>query len=193
LNNRSSLYQFLPKQVAFSTGEYNFSIAQRYLLKKQLRNSYRYVLLNSVITYLGQSSFIRIDCCNRNPKPAVYDSLRNKYESNPMSESNSPYSNRSVSVGRDVTGSVIQTGDGNTASVTFQQAALPQPESVDMTAVLTALENILSQIESPDRRKIENAVDDAKEELKKPDPNKDEVGTGTRSRPWLCAEGEWLC
>ncbi|MBD2058121.1 hypothetical protein H6F88_19240 [Oculatella sp. FACHB-28] len=93
-----------------------------------------------------------------------------------MNESNSPYSNRSVSVGRDVTGSVIQTGDNNTASVSFQQAAIPQPESVDMIAVLAALEDILSQIESPDRRKIENAVDDAKEELKKPDPNKDEVG-----------------
>lgn len=93
-----------------------------------------------------------------------------------MSDSNAPYINRSISVGGNVTGSVIQTGDGNTASVTFQQAALPQPKDVDMVTVLAALEDILGQLESPDRRKIVNAMDDAKEELKKLEPDKDEIG-----------------
>ena len=84
--------------------------------------------------------------------------------------------NRAVSIGGSVTGSVIQTGDGNTASVQFQPAALPQPETVDMVAVLEALQAILMQLDAPDPRKIANAVDDAKEELKKPQPDKDEVG-----------------
>lgn len=89
---------------------------------------------------------------------------------------NSPNQNRSVSIGGSVTGSAIVTGDSNTVSVQFQQAALPQPESVNIQAELNALHELLSQLQSPDKRKIENALDDAKEELKKPEPNKDEVG-----------------
>jgi CHAT domain len=84
--------------------------------------------------------------------------------------------NRNVSIGGSVTGSVIQTGDGNTASVQVQPAALPQPQTVDMVSVLEALQTILTQLESPDSRKIANAVDDANAELKKPQPDKDEVG-----------------
>jgi hypothetical protein len=89
---------------------------------------------------------------------------------------NAPNQNRSVSIGGSVTGSAIVTGDSNTVSVQFQQAALPQRESVDIQAELNALHALLTQLQSPDQRKIENALDDAKEELKKPEPNKDEVG-----------------
>ena len=42
--------------------------------------------------------------------------------------------NRGVSIGGSVTGSVIQTGDRNTASVQFQPAALPQPETIDVVS-----------------------------------------------------------
>ncbi|HEY9695855.1 MAG TPA: CHAT domain-containing protein [Trichocoleus sp.] len=86
------------------------------------------------------------------------------------------HQNRSVSVNGSMTGSAIITGDNNTASVQFQPAALPQPQTVDMVSVLEALQPILTQLDTPDSRKINNAVDDAKEELKKPDPSKDEVG-----------------
>jgi tRNA splicing ligase len=84
--------------------------------------------------------------------------------------------NRSISIGRDAIGNVIQTGDNNTAAVQFQQATLPQPESINMQAELIALKAVLSQLDTPDRRKIENAISDAEEELKKSDPDKDEVG-----------------
>jgi hypothetical protein len=84
--------------------------------------------------------------------------------------------NRSISIGRDVIGSLIQTGDNNIASVQFQQAALPEPESVNIQTELAALKAVLSRLDTPDRRKIENAISDAEEELKKPDPDKDEVG-----------------
>lgn len=83
---------------------------------------------------------------------------------------------RSVSVGGNVTGSAIQTGDRNTASVQFQQAALPTPASVDIQAELSALRDALAKLETLDRRKIDNAFADAEEELKKPKPDKDEVG-----------------
>lgn len=88
----------------------------------------------------------------------------------------SPNQNRSVSVSGSMTGSAVGAGDGNTVSIQFQPAALPQPESVSIQAELEALHELLSQLQSPDQRKIEAALDDAKEELKKPDPSKDEVG-----------------
>ncbi len=58
------------------------------------------------------------------------------------------YQDRGVSIGGSVTGSVIQTGDRNTASVQFQSAALPQPETVDMVAVGRVLDVLLISVES---------------------------------------------
>jgi len=83
---------------------------------------------------------------------------------------------RSVSIGGNVVGSAVQTGDQNTASIQFQQTTLPPADRVDMRAELSALRAVLVQLETLDRRKIENALTDAEEELKKPQPNKDEVG-----------------
>ncbi|MEO0984220.1 MAG: hypothetical protein AAFY20_01580 [Cyanobacteria bacterium J06639_14] len=88
---------------------------------------------------------------------------------------NSP-SDRSVHIGSSVSGSVIQTGDQNTASIQFQQASLPQPKTVDIGLEITALKTLLSQLASPDKRKIENALEDAEDELQKLEPDKDEVG-----------------
>ncbi len=93
-----------------------------------------------------------------------------------MSAATPSNQNRSVSIGGSVTGGVIQTGDGNTASVQVQQAALPQPESVDIQAEVAALRDVLLQLQAPDQRKIERAFEDVEEELKKPEPDKDEVG-----------------
>lgn len=84
--------------------------------------------------------------------------------------------NSSVSVGGSVTDSVIQTGDENIATVQFQQAALPQPESVNIQAEVAALRELLLQLKAPDQRKIERAFEDVEEELEKPEPNKDEIG-----------------
>lgn len=83
---------------------------------------------------------------------------------------------RSVSIGGSVTGSAIQTGDSNTASVHFKQATLPAPESVNIRAEVEALRSALAKLETKDRCKLDNAFADALEELKKPYPDKDEVG-----------------
>ena len=90
--------------------------------------------------------------------------------------STKPTSDRSVNIGRDANGNVIQTGDRNVASVQYEQTTLPPPESVDMRAELTALREVLARLDSPDCGKIENAFADADEELSKPQPDKDEVG-----------------
>jgi hypothetical protein len=73
-------------------------------------------------------------------------------------------------------GSAAVTGDSNTVSVQYQQAALPPPESVDMAAELRALREALATLQTTDRRKIDNALDEAEDELKKPQPDKNEVG-----------------
>ncbi len=83
---------------------------------------------------------------------------------------------RSVSIGGDAVANVIQTGDGNVATLTYQKVVLPPPESVDIAAELQALEQILARLATPDQRKIANAVADAKEEIAKPNPDKNEVG-----------------
>ncbi len=93
-----------------------------------------------------------------------------------MSQNQQPSQNRSVLVGGGVTGSAIVTGDSNTVSVQYQQAALPPPENVNMAAELKALKQALANLQTPDRRKINNALDEAKDELKKPQPDQDEVG-----------------
>ena len=93
-----------------------------------------------------------------------------------MSDLPRPEGDRSVSIGRDATGNVIQTGDRNVADLKFQQVTLPPPESVDIRAELAALRETLAQLQSPDLRKIENALSDADDELAKEEPNKDEVG-----------------
>lgn len=84
--------------------------------------------------------------------------------------------NRSVSVGGSVNNGIITTGDNNTSSINVQQATLPQPESVNIQAELTALRSMLLQLQAPDQKKIERAFEDVEEELKKPNPDKDEVG-----------------
>lgn len=93
-----------------------------------------------------------------------------------MSEATPFNHNSSVSVGGSVTDSVIQTGDENIATVQFQQAALPQPESVNIQAEVAALRELLLQLKAPDQRKIERAFEDVEEELEKPEPDKDEIG-----------------
>lgn len=83
---------------------------------------------------------------------------------------------RSVSVGGSVTGSVIQTGDQNTASLQCQQASLPPADDVDIHIELASLKDLLATLETTDRRKIDNAIADAEDELQKPQPDKDEAG-----------------
>ena len=90
--------------------------------------------------------------------------------------SNNMSQDRSVSVGGNLTGGVIQTGDRNIASVQFQEASLPAAETVDIRTELNAIRDVLAQLKTPDRRKIDNALEDAEEELAKSEPDKDEVG-----------------
>ena len=83
---------------------------------------------------------------------------------------------RSINIGGNAASSIIQTGDNNSVVVNFQQACLPQPESVNIQEELAALRIILGQLETLDQRKIVNAIEDAEEELKKSDPDKNEIG-----------------
>lgn len=81
---------------------------------------------------------------------------------------------RSVSVGGNITGSAIVTGDSNTVSVQFQPASLPAPENVDIQAELTALKDILSSLNDPVATGVAQKLAD---EAQKPQPDKSVIGT----------------
>lgn len=82
---------------------------------------------------------------------------------------------RSISVGRDASGSAFVTGDQSTATTTYQ-VRLPSPESVDIRTEVAALKGLLAQLASPDRDKLERALADAEEEAGKSEPDRDELG-----------------
>ena len=90
----------------------------------------------------------------------------------PMSDQ----SKRSVSIGGNATGNVIQTGDHNVASLQFTQTTLPPPETIDIQAEFAALREQLARLHAPDQKKIDRAVEDVQDELAKPEPDRDEIG-----------------
>ncbi len=87
-----------------------------------------------------------------------------------------PTGSRSVHIGGDATGNVIQTGDHNTAELRFTPPPLPAPADVDMRAELERLRELLAGLASDHRKKIDNALEEARDELGKPAPDRDEVG-----------------
>lgn len=89
-----------------------------------------------------------------------------------MTSNSSDASNRSVSIGGSVTGSAVVTGDGNMVSVQFQQAALPEPETVDIQAELKALRDILTSFDDPIAAGVAQKLE---QEAAKPEPDKDVV------------------
>ena len=91
-----------------------------------------------------------------------------------MSSNETPNSDRSVSIGGSVTGGAVVTGDSNTVSVQFQQASLPQPDTVDIQAELKALQAILASFNDPIATGVAQKLE---EEATKADPDKSVVAT----------------
>jgi hypothetical protein len=84
---------------------------------------------------------------------------------------------RSVTVGRDMKSSIVQTGDQNRATLRLERITLPPADSVDMTQVLTQLRSITQTLDSSDKLKMENAVGDMHAELQKHSPDKNDIGS----------------
>ena len=78
------------------------------------------------------------------PAPAM--SLKEPFR--PMSDS----SNRSMSIGGAVSGSVVQTGDHNITTLTT--TTLPPPESVDMNAVIQQLRAMIDQLQMEPKQQL---------------------------------------
>ena len=91
-----------------------------------------------------------------------------------MVNKKSPNSDRSVNVGGDVTGSALVTGNNNTISVQFQQASLPQPETVDIQTELKALQIILTSLNDPIATGVAQKLE---QEASRPEPDKSVVAT----------------
>ncbi len=84
--------------------------------------------------------------------------------------------NQSLSIGSDATGNIIQSGNGNFASLQFTQTTLPPSESVDIKSELASLRELLGKLNSEYEKKIDRAFEDANDEVAKSEPNRDEVG-----------------
>lgn len=83
--------------------------------------------------------------------------------------------NRSVTIGGSATGSAVVTGDGNVATVHYQQVTLPPAASVDIHAELAALRALLTDLKTENRDKIANALSEAAADAAKPQPDRDEI------------------
>ena len=81
---------------------------------------------------------------------------------------------RNISIGGNATGNVFQSGDGNTASIEFQQVTLPPPDRVNIQAELAALQAILAGLNDPVTTGIAAKLD---AEAAKPAPDKSVVAT----------------
>ncbi len=82
---------------------------------------------------------------------------------------------RNIHVGGNATGNVFQTGDGNTASLEFQQVTLPPPEQVNIRAELNAVAEVLTSLDDPITTGVALKLE---EEAHKPNPDKS-VGAKT--------------
>lgn len=81
---------------------------------------------------------------------------------------------RNIHVGGNATGNVFQTGDGNTASLEFQQVTLPPPEQVNIQAELNALAEVLTSLDDPITTGVALKLE---EEAHKLNPDKSVVAT----------------
>jgi hypothetical protein len=84
-------------------------------------------------------------------------------------------SDKSVSVGGNILGSSVVTGDHNTVTTTAR-VTLPPAHTVDARAELAALRKALAKLQVPDRDRLDRAFKDAEEEAAKPSPDKEYVG-----------------
>ena len=88
---------------------------------------------------------------------------------------------QSVSIGGDASGNVIVAGKNNRVdgkiSSSLTKISLPQPEAVDISRELAAIQDVLRGIGGQYTGKIGRAIEHATEEAGRPEPAKDEVGT----------------
>jgi hypothetical protein len=91
-----------------------------------------------------------------------------------MAVSQNPSSDRSIQVGGNMTRSAAVTGDSDTVSVHYQQASLPESETVDIQAELKALQAILASFNDPIATGVAQKLE---QEASKPEPDKNVIAS----------------
>ncbi|MEO1525628.1 MAG: hypothetical protein AAFX06_09330, partial [Planctomycetota bacterium] len=86
-------------------------------------------------------------------------------------------SNRSISIGGNLTGGAVVLGNNNVISLKFTQTTLPSPSSVEIKLELEALRSLLQNLRSDNAKKIDRAIEDAQDEASRPEPDHDEIGS----------------
>ena len=107
-------------------------------------------------------------------------------------------SNRSVSIGGAVSGSVIQTGNQNVATLTT--TTLPPAESVDMNAVIQQLRAMIDQLQMEPKQQLvaKNALDEAVKSAGRKiavdgSEERNKVEDALYAFRWACINCEDLC
>lgn len=90
-----------------------------------------------------------------------------------MSDQGNRSGNRSVSIGGNVTGASIVTGDRNRVTTTLTQVQPPLAEEVDVVAEIAALRGLVEKMAVTERGK--RALADASDAAAEPKPDKAEV------------------
>ena len=90
--------------------------------------------------------------------------------------SSSGKGNRGVSVGGNVEGAAIVTGDQNVVNVSYSKTELPAPESVDMQTEFAAVRDLLTKLGSEQQKRIDQALQSVATELEEAEPDRDWVG-----------------
>ena len=86
---------------------------------------------------------------------------------------------RSISIGGNLEGSAVVSGDNNTVSVNLEKTEIPAPASVNIYSEISMLSQLLKNLQIPekDKQKVKNALDEAELESKEKEPDRDEIGS----------------
>lgn len=95
---------------------------------------------------------------------------------------------RSISIGGNVTGASIVSGDNNRVTTTVTQVQPPPAREVDVAAEISGLRDVMSRMAVAEPDRLKWALVDANEEAAKPEPDKGKVA-GALERAVTMSQG----
>ncbi|WP_125781147.1 hypothetical protein [Pseudoalteromonas rubra] len=98
-------------------------------------------------------------------------------------------SDRTIQVGGNANGAVLNTGDYNQIVAT-PKITVPEPQAVDIQQALSELTSVLGELSTSQPRKLNNALEEAKEEIEQAQPDKAEVAESLARAAKIAKEAE---
>ncbi|KAF7780966.1 hypothetical protein PRUB_a5384 [Pseudoalteromonas rubra] len=98
-------------------------------------------------------------------------------------------SDRTIKVGGNANGAVINTGDHNQIYAA-PNITMPEPQTVDIQQALSKLTTALGELGIAQPRKLNNALEEAQEEIEQAQPDKAEVAESLARAAKIAKEAE---